>query len=157
MAFKFRFAAVLRLSIHQEDEVKRALSLKDGQIAEQDKNIQKVLQEENRSLQSKSEALKRGDMFVVRMFPAYMLRLKNIREFHEEEKERLLKQREKILKELTEKRRVRKIYEKLRERDEKKYMKHQQKQDQKRMDEFASRTRASGPASEYEDPEQEQL
>ncbi|MBF0545819.1 MAG: flagellar export protein FliJ [Candidatus Riflebacteria bacterium] len=141
MAFKFRFATVLRLALHEEEEVRKLLIAKDAQIAEMDRKIETVMQEQQSALVNKSKALMAGDMITVRMFPAYMFRLDRAKEFHEEEKGRLQKQREKILQELTEKRRVRKIYEKLRERDEKKYQKKQLKIDQKRMDDFAGRGR----------------
>ncbi len=139
MAFSFRFQQLLNLTIHEEDEVKRRLAIKDGQIAELDAKIARLWQEHDAALEEKAQALLAGRMDTVRLYHPYLLRLTRTREHHEEEKERLQAQREKIVAELAEKRRQRKTYEKIRERDEKAYRKEQLRLDQKRLDGFTSR------------------
>ena len=148
MAFVFRFAQLLQMAIHEETEVKNRLAVKDAQIASEEHEIKKLLDMRDQGFTDQSLALRSGNLDVFRMYPAYIHRLDRQREFHEEERERLQKQRAKIMAELVEKRRVRKIYEKLRERDEKRYQKRMEKIDQKRMDEFANRNAAVQRAQE---------
>lgn len=143
MGFKFRFASLLRFAEHEEDAVKQRLAIKDGQIAGEEASIQKLKSDVGVAVDGQSKALVAGNMDFIRLYPPYIRRLENTREFHEDELQRLRQQREKILIELAEKRRVRRIYEKLRERDEKKFRKIELKQDQKRMDDFAGRVRSS--------------
>ncbi len=140
MAFRYKFGQLLRLAIHEEDEVKTRLAIKDGQIAEIDSILLKLKESFERGLEDKTEDLLAGRMQKIRMYVYYFARLENEKEFNLEERGRLVAQREKILVELAEKRRVRKTYEKLRERHEKSYQKSEAKKDQKLMDDFASRS-----------------
>jgi flagellar export protein FliJ len=139
MAFVFRFEQLLRIAIHEEDEVKNRLSKKDGQIKETQTEIQKLKDEHAQGLIQKVEDLRAGNMSKIPMYAAYFARLKKNWEFHEEEMERLERQRERILQELIEKRRNRNMYEKMREKDQIKWKKEQLKKEQKRLDEFANR------------------
>jgi flagellar export protein FliJ len=75
----------------------------------------------------------------MQMYPAYLANIKKLREFQEEELERLIKQRERILQELIEKRKNRRTYEKLKEKDELAWQKQQQKIEQRNLDEFGGR------------------
>ena len=140
MAFSFLFQNLLKLAQHEEDEVKTRLAIKDGQIAAIDAEVERLRQARDAGLDAKAQDLLAGRMERVRMYPAYFLRLKNREEFHLEERERLVSQRNKIIAELSEKRRARKVLEKVRERDEENFRKLEQKNDQKRMDEFAAQT-----------------
>ena len=148
MGFTFRFASLLRFAEHEEDAVKQRLAIKDGQISAEEASIRKLQGELDVAVDGQSKALVAGNMDFIRLYPAYIRRLDKTREFHEDEIGRLRQQREKILVELAEKRRVRRIYEKLRERDEKRYIKAELKRDQKRMDDFAGRSRSSFPDSQ---------
>lgn len=139
MPFTFRFQQILQICIHEENEVKNRLVKKDGQIAEANAQIKKFKDEYEQALHDKTIDLQAGDMLKLQMYPAYLSRLQKSWEFQEEELERLLKQREKIMQELMEKRRNRKTYEKMRENDETKWRKEQQKKEQRNLDEFGSR------------------
>ncbi len=139
MPFSYRFQHLLRLAEHEEEEVRRRLAVKDGQIAAVEAEIRKIQLERQLGLEAKAVDLLAGAMEKVRLYPAYFLRLQNREDYQNEELERLRKQREKIAQEMAEKRQVRKTYEKIRERDENLYKKEEQRRDQKRMDEFASR------------------
>jgi flagellar FliJ protein len=139
MAFKFRFQQILEICIHEENEVKNQLARKDGQIAEANAEIKKFKDEYGEALQNKILDLQAGNMMKIQMYPAYLARLQKSWEFHEEELERLHKQREKILQELIEKRKNRMTYEKMREKDEIVYKKEQLKREQKNLDEFGGR------------------
>lgn len=139
MAFTFRFQSLLTLALHEEDEVKRRLAVKDGQINEVEARIARLTAEYDAAMEEKAQALLAGRMDTIRLFHPYLVRLQKTREYHEEEKARLQAQREKIVAELAEKRRQRKIYEKLRERDEKAYRQAQQRLEQKRLDGFITR------------------
>lgn len=150
MAFKFRFEQLLILAVHEEKEVSRRLAIKDGQIAEIDLRIGKLRQEYDSALDDKVLDLQRGNMERLRMYPAYLQRLQRQQEFEEEERERLVKQREKILEELTSKRQTRMTYEKVKERDAARFRKEQMRLDQKRMDDFAGRRPNADPASGQE-------
>ncbi|MFZ2960521.1 MAG: flagellar export protein FliJ [Candidatus Ozemobacteraceae bacterium] len=139
MAFIYRFASLLRLALHEENQVKSRLAIKDGQIAAEEAKIKKIVDEREGAFIEQARDLTSGNMERVRMYPLYLRRLQKSQDFFEEELQRLRLQREKILVELSAKRRARMIFEKLRERDEKRYKKLELKQDQKRMDEFAAR------------------
>ncbi|HOT28285.1 MAG TPA: flagellar FliJ family protein [Candidatus Ozemobacteraceae bacterium] len=139
MAFRFRFQQLLNIAIHDEDAVKARLAVKDGQIAEAEAQIQKYIDEYNIGLEAKAIDLLAGRMDQVRMYPLFLARLANARSFYEEERDRLMEQRAKIVVELNEKRRVRKTYERILERDRKRYVTREQKLEQKRLDDFASR------------------
>ena len=139
MPFKFRFQQILQICIHEENEVKNQLAKKDGQIAEANAEVKKFKDEYSEALQNKIQDLQRGEMLKLQMYPAYLARLQKSWEFYEEELERLMKQREKIMSELLEKRRNRKTYEKMKEKDELIWQKEQQKREQKNLDEFGNR------------------
>jgi len=139
MAFHYRFEQLLRLATHEEDEVKARLALKDAQIAQVDANLSRIKNAFETALEEKTEDLLNGRMDKIRLYAQYFFGLERQKEFQLEEKERLLKQREKILAELSEKRRIRKTYEKLRERHEKNYRKNELRKDQKLMDDFGNR------------------
>lgn len=139
MAFVFRFQQLLRIAEHEENEVKNRLAKKDGQIANENREIDKFKEEFNQALEQQSFDLQQGDMVKLQMYPAYLARLQKSWEFHEEELERLEKQREKIILELLEKRKNRKTYDIMKENDKKAYIKEQQKKDQARLDEFGNR------------------
>ncbi len=139
MAFKFRFQQILQICIHEENEVKNQLAKKDGQIAEANAQIKKFKDDYAQALQDKIADLNSGDMLRLQMYPAYLQRLQRSWEFVEEEVERLIKQRDRIMQELLEKRRNRKTYEKMREKDELVWRKEQQKREQKNLDEFGGR------------------
>lgn len=139
MAFKFRLQQILQICIHEENEVKNLLAKKDGQIAETNSQVKNLKDEHEHALKDKVQDLMDGNMMQIQMYPAYLARLKKNWEFHEEELERLNKQREKILAELMEKRRNRMTYEKMREKDEKVWKKEQQKREQRNLDEFGGR------------------
>lgn len=139
MSFKYRFQQLLQISIHEENEVKNRLAQKDGQIAAANAVVKKIKDEHARGLVQKGDDLRAGDMVKVRMYDSYFLRLRRTWEFHEEELERLHRQRGRIFEELVEKRKNRNTYEKIRERDEKAWKKEQQKKEQKRLDEFGNR------------------
>ncbi|HEY9069274.1 MAG TPA: flagellar export protein FliJ [Candidatus Ozemobacteraceae bacterium] len=139
MAFKFRFQQLLKIAQHEEDAVKARLAVKDGQIAEAEMQIDKYIREYGEALEAKAIDLLAGRMDQVRMYPLFLSRLMNSRSFYEEERDRLREQRAKILLELNEKRRVRKTYERLLERDRKRFVTREQKLEQKRLDDFASR------------------
>lgn len=139
MAFKFRFQQLLNIALHDEDAVKARLAVKDGQIAEAEAQINKYIEEYKEALEAKAIDLLAGRMDQVRMYPLFLARLANARSFYEEERDRLREQRAKIIVELNEKRRVRKTYERILERDRKRYVTIEQKRDQKRLDDFASR------------------
>lgn len=139
MGFKYRFKQLLQICIHEENEVKNRLAEKDGQIAEANLAIGKLKDEHQQGLEQKGDDLRAGNMVKVRMYDAYFLRLRRTWEFHEEELERLERQRERIVEELVEKRKNRNTYEKIRERDEKVWKKEQLKIEQKRLDEFGNR------------------
>lgn len=141
MAFIFKFTTLLNLSIHEEGEVKIRLARIDGVIAENRNKIEILNTRMDTAIHERTIDLEAGNMDKIRMYPAYFRRLQNEREFHEEELERLFRQREKVLAELQEKRRIRKTYEKIREHDEKEYVKQLRKREQKALDEFASRSR----------------
>ncbi|MBF0500758.1 MAG: flagellar export protein FliJ [Candidatus Riflebacteria bacterium] len=140
MAFVYRFATLLRLALHEEGEVKNRLAVKDGQIAAEEAKIQKVVKEREEAFADQARDLMTGSMERIRMYPLYLQRLGKTQAFYEDELQRLRSQRQKILNDLAEKRRRRKIFEKLRERDEKRYQKKELKRDQKQMDEFAARS-----------------
>jgi len=142
MAFKYRFLQLLNLAVHDEDQVKNKLAMKDRQIAEADGQIKKMDFEYQCAMDEKAQDLLSGNMEKVKMYSFYLVRLKKQREFLVDEKKHLLAQREKILVELTEKRRMRKTYEKIRERDERSYLKDEQKKEQKKLDDFASRPKS---------------
>lgn len=144
MSFVYRFRQLLEISIFEENEVKSRLAIKDGQIADVKREINKYKEEHSNALLQKTEDLKNGDMTKIRLYPAYLLRLKNAWEFQEEELERLEKQREKILQELIEKRKNRKTYEKMKEKDKLKWKKEQDKREQKQLDEFGGRLKKGG-------------
>ncbi|OIP25312.1 hypothetical protein AUK22_08155 [bacterium CG2_30_54_10] len=139
MAFSFRFNQMLNLASHEEAEVKRRLAIKDGQIADIEAKIARNVEEYSGGLEEKAHDLLAGRMERIRLYYPFLLRLQKAREYHLEEKERLVAQREKIIAELAEKRRVRKTYEKIRERDENAYRKEQLRLDQKRLDSFTNR------------------
>ena len=139
MSFVFRFKQLLQICIHEENEVKNRLAQKDGQIAEIKASIRKLKEEHAQALKNKTEDLKNGNMIQIQMYPAYLKRLQNTWEYHEEEIERLEKQRAQILEELIEKRKNKKTYEKMKEKDELAWKKEQHKKEQKRLDEFGNR------------------
>jgi flagellar FliJ protein len=139
MPFRFRFQQILQICIHEENEVKNQLAKKDGQIAEANALIKNYKDEYGQALENKILDLQSGDMIKLQMYPAYLARLQKSWEFQEEELERLHKQREKIMHELMEKRRNRKTYEKMREKDEAVWKKEQQKKEQRNLDEFGGR------------------
>lgn len=139
MAFVFRFQQILQICIHEENEVKNQLAKKDGQIADTNAQIKKFKDEYSQALEEKIVDLQTGNMMKIQLYPAYLARLQKSWEFSEEELERLIKQREKILQELMEKRRNRKTYEKMRENDELAWRKEQQKREQRNLDEFGGR------------------
>lgn len=149
MPFSYRFQHLLRLAEHEEEEVRRRLAIKEGQIAAEEAEIRKVHLERQHGLEAKAADLMAGAMERVRLYPAYFLRLQNREDFHREELERLRKQREKIAQELAEKRQTRKTYEKIRERDEGLFRKEEQRRDQKRMDEFAARLKRPSMEEEH--------
>ena len=139
MAFRFKFEHLLRLALHNESEVKTRLALKDGQIAQVDQTLAKNKEDYEMAMDEKAADLIAGRMEKTRMYFAYFIRLEKAKEYFLEERGRLVTQREKIVQELAEKRRVRKVYEKLKERHETRFQKAELKRDQKLMDEFASR------------------
>ncbi len=142
MAFKFRFQQLLQICIHEENEVKNQLARKDGQIAEANASIRKFKDDYATALQNKIIDLQNGDMLKLQLYPAYLARLQKSWEFHEEELERLIRQREKIMQELMQKRRNRKTYEKMRENDEANWRKEQQKREQRNLDEYGGRLKS---------------
>ena len=148
MAFVFRFQQILQICLHEENEVKARLAKKDGQIAETRAEIKKYKDEYNTGLEQKAVDLMAGDMMRVQMYPAYLARLQRSWEFHEEELERLEKQRQKIFDELLIKRRNRMTYEKMREKDETAYKKEMLKKDQKKLDEYGNRSRKTAGESD---------
>lgn len=152
MAFRFRFQQLLNIAIHDEDAVKARLAVKDGQIAEAEAQIAKYIDEYNQGLEAKAIDLLAGRMDQVRMYPLFLSRLVNARSFYEEERDRLLEQRAKIVAELNEKRRVRKTYERILERDRKRHVTREQKLEQKRLDDFASRLGRLKPGEEVPEP-----
>ena len=152
MAFRFRFQQLLNIAIHDEDAVKARLAVKDGQIAEAEAQIQKYIDEYNIGLEAKAIDLLAGRMDQVRMYPLFLARLVNARSFYEEERDRLLDQRAKIVVELNEKRRIRKTYERILERDRKRYITREQKLEQKRLDDFASRLGRLKPGEDANEP-----
>ena len=152
MAFRFRFQQLLNIAIHDEDAVKARLAVKDGQIAEAEAQIQKYIDEYNIGLEAKAIDLLAGRMDQVRMYPLFLARLANARSFYEEERDRLLEQRAKIVAELNEKRRIRKTYERILERDRKRYVTREQKLEQKRLDDFASRLGRLRPGEGVSEP-----
>jgi flagellar export protein FliJ len=139
MPFTFKFAHLQRLAIHEEDQVKKRLAIKDGQIAEVDKQLGDLKEKVRIALDDKVQDLLEGNMAKVRMYMPYLTRLDKERDFHLEERSRLANQREKILLELAEKRQVRKTYDKLQDRHAAVFKKTELKRDQKRMDDFAGR------------------
>jgi flagellar export protein FliJ len=141
MAFRFRFESLLGLALHEESLVKTRLALKDGQIAAETAQIERLVGEYDLALEDKAQALLTGQMDRVKLYPAFLRRLDMQRQYHEEERERFQQQREKILIELNEKRRVVKTYEKVREREEEAWRRRQLKVEQKRLDEFAIQRR----------------
>lgn len=142
MPFVFRFQQLLQIAEHEENEVKNRLAQKDGQISEVESEINKYKSQHKEASEQMSVDLQSGDMAKVQMYPLYMARLQQTWEFHQEELERLMKQREKIIEELMEKRRNRRTYEKLKENDLTKYKKHLQKKEQDKLDEFGGRKKA---------------
>lgn len=143
MAFVFRLNQLLKIAIHEENEVKDRLARKDGQIAELAAKIQKFKDDQENALLQQQQDLLSGDLSKVQMYPAYLNMLKKSEIFYSDEMELQQKQREKIMAELLEKQRNRKTYEKLREADEAKYKKQMLKLQQKQLDEFASRKKSS--------------
>ncbi|KAF1082232.1 MAG: hypothetical protein GQF41_1872 [Candidatus Rifleibacterium amylolyticum] len=143
MAFVFRFQQILEICIHEENEVKTRLAMKDGQINAVKAEISKFKDEYAQALEQKALDLQAGEMMRVQMYPAYLTRLQRAWEYQEEELERLEKQRQKIFDELMIKRRNRMTYEKMREKDEAAYKKEMLKKEQKRLDEYGNRLKRS--------------
>lgn len=143
MAFVFRFQQILEICIHEENEVKTRLAMKDGQINAVKAEISKFKDEYAQALEQKALDLQAGEMMRVQMYPAYLTRLQRAWEYQEEELERLEKQRQKIFDELMIKRRNRMTYEKMREKDEAAYKKEMLKKEQKRLDEYGNRLKKS--------------
>ncbi len=143
MAYVFRLNQLLRLAIHEENEVKNRLARKDGQIAELEAKIKKYQDDQETALIQQQQDLMAGDFSKVQMYPAYINALKKSEVFYSDELELQQKQRQKIMDELIEKQRNRKTYEKLREADEAKYKKEMLKLQQKQLDEFGSRKRST--------------
>ena len=139
MAFRYKFEQLLRLAQHEEDEVKTRLAKKEAQVAEVEMEISRGQAQFELALEEKTADLIAGRMERLSMYFAYLTRLEKAKAFFQEERDRLVQQRDKILAELAEKRRVRKIYERLRERHQAVYRKNELKKDQKQMDEFAVR------------------
>jgi flagellar FliJ protein len=139
MAFRYKFEQLLRLAQHEEDEVKGRLAKKEAQIAEMEMEIAKSKSQYDLALEEKTSDLLAGRMERLSMYFAYFSRLQKAVAFFQEERERLEQQRRKIFTEYAEKRRARKIYERLRERHQAAYKKSELKKDQKQMDEFAVR------------------
>jgi len=149
MAFVFRFQQILEICIHEENEVKTRLAMKDGQMNAVRAEISKFKDEYAQALEQKALDLQAGEMTRVQMYPAYLTRLQRAWEYQEEELERLEKQRQKIFDELMIKRRNRMTYEKMREKDEAAYKKEMLKKEQKRLDEYGNRLKRS--AGDYDD------
>jgi len=149
MAFVFRFQQILEICIHEENEVKTRLAMKDGQINAVKAEISKFKDEYAQALEQKALDLQAGEMMRVQMYPAYLTRLQRAWEYQEEELERLEKQRQKIFDELMIKRRNRMTYEKMREKDEAAYKKEMLKKEQKRLDEYGNRLKKA--AGEHDD------
>lgn len=143
MAFVFHFQQILEICIHEENEVKTRLAMKDGQINAVKAEISKFKDEYAQALEQKALDLQAGEMMRVQMYPAYLTRLQRAWEYQEEELERLEKQRQKIFDELMIKRRNRMTYEKMREKDEAAYKKEMLKKEQKRLDEYGNRLKRS--------------
>ncbi|MBU1108841.1 MAG: flagellar export protein FliJ [Candidatus Riflebacteria bacterium] len=141
MAFVFRFKQLLQICLYEENEVKARLAKKDGQINETKAEIKKFKDEYDQGLEHKAVDLLSGDMMRVQMYPAYLARLQRSWEYHEEELERLEKQRQKIFDELMIKRRSRMTYEKMQEKDEAAYKKEMLKKEQKKLDEYGNRAK----------------
>ncbi len=139
MAFVFRLNQLLKIAIHEENEVKDRLARKDGQIAELAEKIKKYQDDQESALIQQQQDLMAGDLSKVQMYPAYLNALKKSEIFYSDEMELQQKQRQKIFEELQEKQRKRKTFEKLREVDEAKYKKEMLKKEQKLLDEFSSR------------------
>ena len=139
MAFHFRFEQLLFLAEHEETEEKNRLARKDAQIAETSTKIAEIEEKFDATLDAKAQDLLAGNLARLGVYEAFFSRLESERAYYEDEIERFLKQREKLLEILTEKRRTRLTYQKLRERDEFAYRKAEEKRDQKNMDEFAGR------------------
>ncbi len=148
MAFVFRFQQILQICLHEENEVKGRLAIKDGQIAETNAQIKNYKDEYDEGLVSQGLDLQAGDMQKIRMYPAYLARLQKSWEYYEEELERLQAQRQKIVDELMIKRRNRMTYEKIREKDETVYKKEMLKKEQKRLDEYANRLKFKAGGNE---------
>ena len=139
MKFVFRFDNLLNLAVHDEKEVKAKLAQKDFQIAQMSDRINEIAGKTEQAIEESRIDMQAGMMDKVRMYPIYLACLGKEKQFYEDEKARLEAQREKILLELNDKRRVRKTYEKIRERDEAAWKKGIQKAEQKALDEFGSR------------------
>lgn len=148
MGFVYRFQQILQICIHEENEVKGRLAIKDGQIAEANAKVKKFKEDYAHSLEQKLIDLQAGDIMKVQMYPNYLASLQRMWEYQEEEIERLEKQRQKILEELLEKRRNRKTYEKMRENDEAHYKKELLKKEQRKLDEYGNRQRKNPEESE---------
>ncbi len=137
--FRFRFEQLLRLRKHAEDEVRDRLAAKDRQIAEEQAKLDQVRTDLEIGLAEKGADLAAGRLDRLNLYAAYFRRLQNAISWHTDEIGRHEKQREKIVAELAERMRERKIMEKLKERKHKVFTTEQLKLEQKRLDEFANR------------------
>lgn len=143
MAFVFRLNQLLQIAIHEENEVKDRLARKDGQIAELNEKINKFKDDQVNTLLEQEKEMNTGDFRNLQIYRNYIVTLKKQEIFYQDEMNLQLKQREKILKELQEKQRNRKTFEKLREADEAKYKKEMLRKQQNQLDEFGSRKKNS--------------
>lgn len=137
--FRFRFDPLLRLRQHAEDEVRRRLQAKDAQIAAEEAKQREAERQLEQGLEDKAADLLAGRLDRVMMYAAYFRRLKNAIVWHQDEIGRLREQRHKIVLELAERVRERKIMEKLKEKKHQAFDRAQLALDQKRLDEFANR------------------
>ena len=82
MAFVFRLNQLLKIAIHEENEVKDRLARKDGQIAELAAKIQKFKDDQENALLQQQQDLLSGDLSKVQMYPAYLNMLKKSEIFY---------------------------------------------------------------------------
>lgn len=138
--FNFRFQQLLDIASFEEDGIKNRLTAKNLEIAELENKIQKYIDDHDNALKEQEHDLMNGNFEKVQLYPAYLAVLKKSQVFYEKERDRQIKQREKIMEELLEKQRQRKTYEVLKEKDLNSFKKEQLKKEQKILDEFGKKS-----------------
>ncbi len=140
MKFVFRFQQLLDIALFEENEVKNRLAAKNAQVAEIENKITELSDNYEKAIYERSQEINEGNFDNFHLYGPYLSVISRSKVYYENELRIQVQQRDKIMDEYLEKRRSRKTYETLKERDLASHKKEELKKEQKVLDEFGKKS-----------------